>query len=164
MSKPAAALTSGVHSLGLSVDDLDEAVQFFTRVLGYVERGRNMEMPVVYLSDGGGLLLSLWRVVDRDWRPPLGKLNIFDHGDRWFGMHHLSLHSTKQNMELIKQRVNGFAPLVEDPMEKVGNVLHSWDKLVKVTAPVERKQDGSVYTMWIEIQKWRLRLEFIAEA
>lgn len=76
-------LTCGVHHIGLTVPDLDEARAFFCELLGFDEVGGVPSYPSVFVSDGA-ILLTLWRAAD-----PLTarsfdrRLNI--------GLHHLSL-------------------------------------------------------------------------
>lgn len=76
-------LTRGVHHVGLTVPDLDQARGFFCDVLGFVEVGGVPEYPAVFVSDGV-ILLTLWRAAD-----PLTALPFDRRGN--IGLHHLSL-------------------------------------------------------------------------
>lgn len=76
-------LTRGIHHVGLTVPDLDQARGFFCGVLGFDEVGGVPEYPSIFVSDGA-VLLTLWRVAD-----PL-TARAFDRRDN-IGLHHLSL-------------------------------------------------------------------------
>jgi catechol 2,3-dioxygenase-like lactoylglutathione lyase family enzyme len=76
-------LTRGVHHIGLTVPDLDEASAFFCGVLGFDEAGGVPDYPSVFVSDGT-VLLTLWRAADPETARPFDRrANI--------GLHHLSL-------------------------------------------------------------------------
>ncbi len=53
-------LTRGVHHIGLTVPDLDQARDFFCGVLGFEEVGGVPDYPSIFVSDGT-ILLTLWR-------------------------------------------------------------------------------------------------------
>lgn len=76
-------LTRGVHHVGLTVPDLDQARAFFCEVLGFDEVGGVPAYPAVFVSDGA-ILLTLWRAAD-----PL-TARAFDRRAN-IGLHHLSL-------------------------------------------------------------------------
>ena len=76
-------LTRGVHHIGLTVPDLDEARAFFCGVLGFDEVGGVPAYPSIFVSDGA-ILLTLWRAAD----PPTAR--AFDRRAN-IGLHHLSL-------------------------------------------------------------------------
>lgn len=76
-------LTRGVHHLGLTVPDLDQARAFFCGVLGFDEVGGVPDYPSIFVSDGV-MLLTLWRAAD-----PL-TARAFDRRTN-IGLHHLSL-------------------------------------------------------------------------
>lgn len=76
-------LTRGVHHIGLTVPDLDEARAFFCGVLRFDEVGGVPAYPAIFVSDGA-ILLTLWRAADPlAARPFDRRANI--------GLHHLSL-------------------------------------------------------------------------
>jgi len=78
-----AALTRGVHHLGLAVPDLDAAKLFFTEALGWRLEGEDPEYPAAFVSDGT-TLVTLWRVTDPDAATPFDRrANV--------GLHHLAL-------------------------------------------------------------------------
>ena len=76
-------LTCGVHHIGLTVPDLDQARAFFCGVLGFDEVGGVPAYPSIFLSDGA-ILLTLWRAAD----PVTAR--AFDRRAN-IGLHHLSL-------------------------------------------------------------------------
>ena len=76
-------LTRGVHHIGLTVPDLDQARGFFCGVLGFDEVGGVPAYPAIFVSDGA-ILLTLWRAAD-----PL-TARAFDRRVN-IGLHHLSL-------------------------------------------------------------------------
>jgi len=76
-------LTQGVHHIGLTVPDLDQARAFFCGLLGFDEVGGVPAYPSIFVSDGT-ILLTLWRAAD-----PL-TARAFDRRAN-IGLHHLSL-------------------------------------------------------------------------
>lgn len=76
-------LTRGVHHIGLTVPDLDQARAFFCGLLGFDEVGGVPDYPSIFVSDGR-ILLTLWRAAD-----PL-TARAFDRRAN-IGLHHLSL-------------------------------------------------------------------------
>lgn len=76
-------LTHGVHHIGLTVPDLDQARGFFCGTLGFEEVGGVPDYPSIFVSDGT-ILLTLWRAAD-----PL-TARAFDRRAN-IGLHHLSL-------------------------------------------------------------------------
>ncbi|WP_313337492.1 VOC family protein [Sphingobium yanoikuyae] len=76
-------LTCGVHHVGLTVPDLDQARAFFCDVLGFDLVGGKPDYPSIFVSDGT-ILLTLWRAAD-----PM-TARAFDRRAN-IGLHHLSL-------------------------------------------------------------------------
>ena len=76
-------LTQGVHHVGLTVPDLEQARAFFCGTLGFTEVGGLPDYPSIFVSDGA-ILLTLWRAAD-----PL-TARAFDRRAN-IGLHHLSL-------------------------------------------------------------------------
>ncbi len=76
-------LTNGVHHIGLTVPDLDQARDFFCGLLGFEEVGGVPAYPAIFVSDGA-ILLTLWRATD-----PLTARAFDRHAN--IGLHHLSL-------------------------------------------------------------------------
>lgn len=76
-------LTRGVHHIGLTVPDLDQARTFFCGLLGFDEVGGVPDYPSIFVSDGR-ILLTLWRAADPSTARAFDRrVNI--------GLHHLSL-------------------------------------------------------------------------
>lgn len=78
-----ARLTCGIHHVGLTVPDLDQACTFFCEALGFEVVGGKPDYPAVFVSDGQ-VLLTLWRVADPASARP------FDRREN-IGLHHLAL-------------------------------------------------------------------------
>jgi catechol 2,3-dioxygenase-like lactoylglutathione lyase family enzyme len=76
-------LTRGIHHIGLTVPDIDQARAFFCGTLGFDEVGGVPAYPSIFVSDGA-ILLTLWRAAD----PPTAR--AFDRRAN-IGLHHLSL-------------------------------------------------------------------------
>lgn len=76
-------LTCGVHHVGLTVPNLDQARAFFCGTLGFDEVGGVPDYPAIFVSDGT-ILLTLWRAAD----PVTAR--AFDRRAN-IGLHHLSL-------------------------------------------------------------------------
>lgn len=77
------AATNGLNHLGLAVCDLDKAVNFFVRHLGWEESGRDDSYPRSVISDGA-VRLTLWQV---DYDLPIEPL----HRRQNIGLHHVAL-------------------------------------------------------------------------
>ncbi|MCG9692703.1 VOC family protein [Vibrio sp. Isolate22] len=94
-----AALTKGVHHVGLTVSKLEESAKFFVEQLGWNEVKRNPNYPAIFVSDGN-IMLTLW---DAKADSPVEfdrKANV--------GLHHLALlvESEGHLDELHKQFLN----------------------------------------------------------
>lgn len=85
-------MTKGVHHLGLTVEDLDEAVGFFVGLLGWKEVRRDSEYPSVFVSDGT-ILLTLWKAQIKEPLAHDRKKNL--------GLHHFAL-LVESKEELLK--------------------------------------------------------------
>lgn len=78
-----APLTCGVHHVGLTVPDIEEARTFFCGLLGFAEVGGVPAYPAIFVTDGA-VMLTLWRAADPATARAFDrKVNI--------GLHHLSL-------------------------------------------------------------------------
>jgi len=77
------AITRGVHHVGLTVPDLEQARSFFVTTLGFRQVGAKPDYPAVFVSDGQ-VLLTLWRAVDPERATPFNRQNVI-------GLHHLAL-------------------------------------------------------------------------
>lgn len=78
------ALTHGVHHVGLTVGDLDEARDFFVNTLGFALVGERPDYPAAFVSDGT-VMLTLWRASDPEKAVPFDRKNVI-------GLHHLALN------------------------------------------------------------------------
>lgn len=100
-------LTCGVHHIGLTVPDLDQARNFFCGLLGFDEIGGVPDYPSIFVSDGT-ILLTLWRAAD----PPTAR--AFDRRAN-IGLHHLSLAVADDTaLERTWERVAGHPEVVVD--------------------------------------------------
>ena len=77
------AITRGVHHIGLTVPDLEQAQSFFVETLGYDVVGEVPDYPAVFLSDGV-IMVTLWQAVDPAKAVPFDRKNVI-------GLHHLAL-------------------------------------------------------------------------
>lgn len=75
--------TKGVHHVGLTVPQLEEARTFFIEGLGFEQVGEKPEYPAVFVSDGT-TMITLWQAED-----PASAV-AFDRR-RVIGLHHLAL-------------------------------------------------------------------------
>ena len=78
-----AAKTAGVHHVGLTVPNLDEALGFFLDALGFDPVGSVPDYPAAFVSDGS-TMITLWQAEDPENATP------FDRR-RNLGLHHLAL-------------------------------------------------------------------------
>jgi catechol 2,3-dioxygenase-like lactoylglutathione lyase family enzyme len=100
-------LTRGVHHIGLTVPDLDQARAFFCGLLGFDEIGGAPDYPAIFVSDGA-VLLTLWRAAD-----PL-TARAFDRRAN-IGLHHLALAvADDEALEAAWQKVSADPGVVVD--------------------------------------------------
>lgn len=100
-------LTRGVHHIGLTVPDLEQARAFFCGVLGFDEVGGVPDYPSIFVSDGA-ILLTLWRAAD-----PL-TARAFDRRNN-IGLHHLSLAvADDAALDEVWNRVSGHEGVMID--------------------------------------------------
>jgi catechol 2,3-dioxygenase-like lactoylglutathione lyase family enzyme len=88
-----AALTRGVHHIGLTVPQLAQTRAFFVDALGYQQVGEVPEYPAVFLCDGN-TMITLWQVENPD------SAAAFDR-KRVIGLHHMAL-LVENHAELAK--------------------------------------------------------------
>ena len=100
-------LTCGVHHVGLTVPDLDQARSFFCDVLGFDVVGRKSDYPALFVSDGT-ILLTLWRAADPlTARPFDRRANI--------GLHHLSLAVANDDaLDEAWERIRAYPGVIVD--------------------------------------------------
>jgi catechol 2,3-dioxygenase-like lactoylglutathione lyase family enzyme len=81
-------MTQGIHHLGLTVENLEEAKDFFVNLLGWKLIKEDASCPNAFVSDGS-ILITLWKTqIDQ----PIAfnrKTNI--------GLHHLALRVADEN-------------------------------------------------------------------
>ncbi|MEQ8661493.1 MAG: VOC family protein [Gammaproteobacteria bacterium] len=78
-----AAVTRGIHHLGLTVPDVVAARDFFIAMLGFSERGGVPDYPAVFVGDGS-IVLTLWQA-----RADAAVVPFDRHHN--IGLHHLAL-------------------------------------------------------------------------
>ena len=76
--------TQGVHHLGLTVQNIHEASQFFIEALGFKKAGEVPDYPAIFVSDGT-VLLTLWQVSNSENEVAFDRKNNI-------GLHHFALH------------------------------------------------------------------------
>ena len=75
--------TQGVHHLGITVSDVDQAEAFFVDHLGFEKAGGKPEYPAKFVRDSN-IKLTLWQVKDQS------NIKEFDRHKN-IGMHHFAL-------------------------------------------------------------------------
>lgn len=54
------SVTQGIHHLGLTVENVEAARDFFVEALGFSEVGQKPDYPAIFISDGS-VMLTLWQ-------------------------------------------------------------------------------------------------------
>jgi len=101
-------MTLGIHHLGLTVTDLEEAKDFFVTLLGWKLVKEDASYPNAFVSDGN-ILITLWKIQTNQPIAFDRKTNI--------GLHHLAikvadeqeLNQTYQKITESKYKIE-FAP------------------------------------------------------
>lgn len=75
--------TTGFDHVGLSVSDLESSTVFFTQTLGWSLRGRDVDYPATFVTDGN-MLITLWQVSNPDQSIAFDRKNNV-------GLHHLAI-------------------------------------------------------------------------
>jgi len=103
-----AALTRGVHHIGLTVSRLEESAAFFTDILGWKELKRRDDYPAIFVGDDS-VMVTLWQTREM----PAVAFNK----DRNIGLHHVAFSvDSEDNLaiiyrQLVEHRVDiEFAP------------------------------------------------------
>lgn len=89
------SVTSGAHHIGLTVSNLEESAEFFTKLLGWKEVKRRDDYPAIFVKDDS-LMITLWKT---QTTAPVSfdrKTNV--------GLHHLALRV--DNREALYQLLN----------------------------------------------------------
>lgn len=93
-SNQTTARTAGVHHVGLTVPDLDEATAFFRDALAFEAIGGVPDYPSVFLSDGS-VMLTLWQAANGKDATPFDRRHNL-------GLHHLSLQvAAEQDLDSL---------------------------------------------------------------
>lgn len=119
MADSGAAITQGVHHLGLTVDRLAESAAFFTEVLCWQEVRRVSEYPAIFVSDGS-IMLTLWQAAELD------TAQAFDYKNS-VGLHHVALRvASRAALDDVFARVRASGARVEFAPEPLrdGPVMH----------------------------------------
>lgn len=92
-----AALTQGVHHVGLTVRELYATRDFFVNCLGWSQVGEKPDYPAVFVFDGY-ILVTLWKVKDQ------AHMREFDRRSN-VGLHHLALRAKSEEAfrEIVKR-------------------------------------------------------------
>jgi len=95
---PSTNITQGIHHLGLTVANVEEATAFFIDMLGYSKVGANEAFSAVFVSDGT-TMLTLWPTANKE------KQRDFDHKNQ-IGLHHLCIKvESKVAFELLNEKL-----------------------------------------------------------
>ena len=113
-SRPVPAFTDGVHHVGLTVLDLQQASDFFIGVLGHRQVGEKPDYPAVFVSDGQ-VMITLWQAEN-----PSNTM-AFDRRNN-IGLHHLALgvSDPARLNELYESLRDEDAVVIEFPPEPLG--------------------------------------------
>lgn len=91
------AQTQGIHHLGLTVPNIQQAKTFFIEALGFNQVGEVPDYPAVFVSDGA-VMLTLWQAETPASATPFDRrANI--------GLHHFALTVVTDLDELYKTLV-----------------------------------------------------------
>jgi catechol 2,3-dioxygenase-like lactoylglutathione lyase family enzyme len=82
-SNEQAITTAGIHHLGLTVPNLQQAVDFFIEQLNFEKVGEKPAYPAIFVSDGS-IMLTLWQAKDADNMVAFNRQNNV-------GLHHFAL-------------------------------------------------------------------------
>ena len=130
-------ITQGLHHLGLTVPDVEEASSFFVDTLGYSRLGKNEEYPSIFVSDGTNML-TLWQTENKETQCD------FDHKNQ-IGLHHFCIKiKSTEAFETLHQKL-----LADDK--------------VNIEFGPEAFGDSTLQHIMCEILGG-LRIEFIAES
>ena len=129
-------LTQGVHHIGLTVRNLDEARHFFTGTLKFSQIAEKPDYPAVILSDEK-TLISLWQVRDPNQATAFNRKNVI-------GLHHIA-----------------FSLSGHEALESLYSILVE-DASVKIEFAPEPIGNGPKQHMMCTIPGGEIRVEFIA--
>lgn len=97
-----AAVTRGVHHVGLAVPDVAETAAFFTGTLGMSQVGQRPDYPAIFVSDGT-VMITLWQAANPASATPFDRrANV--------GLHHLALSvADRAALDALHTRLAGTA-------------------------------------------------------
>ena len=97
--------TCGLNHLGLTVQDLDQSVNFFVECLGCIESGRDHSYPRSAVSDGS-LRLTLWQV---DTTLEVEEFNRRKN----IGLHHIAIEVlSEENLVAFSEKISNYPGVV----------------------------------------------------
>ncbi len=85
-----AAITQGVHHIGLTVPDLEKTRAFFTETLGFNVVGEKPDYPAAFVSDGS-IMITLWQAQNPETAHSFDRKNTI-------GLHHFALKVPSQQL------------------------------------------------------------------
>lgn len=97
---PFTPATQGIHHLGLTVRDINEAATFFREQLNFDVVGEKPDYPAIFVSDGQ-VMLTLWQATEPDIAVPFNRhCNI--------GLHHFALRVANEGaLEALFHQLSG---------------------------------------------------------
>ena len=112
--KTTAALTQGVHHVGLTVPNLHQTKDFFIGALGFKQVGEKPTYPAVFVSDGE-IMITIWQAKTSE------NTTVFDRHHN-IGLHHfaLSVPSIDRLNELHQRLCEIDSVAIEFPPEPLG--------------------------------------------
>ncbi|MEO1194382.1 MAG: VOC family protein [Pseudomonadota bacterium] len=108
-----AAMTQGLHHVGLTVRDLQESLRFFVEVLGFTKTDEKPGYPAAFINDGTNKI-SLWQAKDPETAQPFERKNTI-------GLHHLALAVAPERLDVLHQHLAATPGVeIEFAPERVG--------------------------------------------
>ena len=102
-----AITTAGIHHLGLTVPNLQQAADFFIEQLNFEKVGEKPAYPAIFVSDGS-IMLTLWQAKDTDNMLAFNRQNNV-------GLHHFALRVS--SLEELKDLYAKFLKLDDVQIE-----------------------------------------------
>ena len=109
-------MTFGIHHLGLTVTNLEEAKTFFVEILEWKVVKEDESYPSVFVSDGS-IMLTLWKV---QTHVPIS----FDRKKN-IGLHHFAIKvKGESELKVIFDKIDKSRYDIEFPPEHLGTSPH----------------------------------------
>lgn len=89
--------TIGVHHVGLTVPDLEEALGFFVDSLGFSKVGGVPDYPSAFVSDGT-TMITLWQAKNPQEAVAFDRKNVI-------GLHHLALRVAPEKLDRLYEEL-----------------------------------------------------------